>query len=47
MNEPVFVPSTLRVIASGVDVSKDLAKEDGHSISSLIEEYNEEKKENE
>lgn len=43
MKEPTFVDSILKVTASGVDVSKDLAREDGHSISSLLEEYNEEK----
>lgn len=41
----IFVPSTLHVVASGVDVSKDLESTQNHSLSSLLKGDYEEKKE--
>lgn len=32
----IFIPSTLHVVASGVDVSKDLESTQNHSLSSLL-----------
>lgn len=36
MKNGYFVPSTLHVVASGVDVTKDLQSKEEYSISSLL-----------
>ena len=36
MNQQIFIPSTLHVIASGVDVSEDLNSNQNHTISALL-----------
>lgn len=43
MSNPKFVPSALHVVASGVDISKDLASTQEKTISSLLEDAYEEK----
>lgn len=47
MNHTKFVPSTLHVVASGVDVEKDLQAKQEHSISELLENAYEKKEKEE
>jgi len=41
MNQQVFIPSVLHVVATGVDISEDLNNTQNHSISSLLNAYEE------
>lgn len=46
MNNAKFVSSTLHTVASGIDISKDLASEQQSTISSLLKGDYEEKEKN-
>ena len=47
MNNSKFVSSTLHVVASGVDITKDLESTQEHSISSLLNDAYEKEKDRE
>jgi hypothetical protein len=44
MNKVQFVPSSLHIVASGIDVSQDLQNNNEHSISALLKDQDDKEK---